>query len=99
MLKISLIDSHTERRLVLEGKLIAPWAVELKAACENARRDLDNRELIIDMKHVMTISQEGENVLLEFMNEGVKFHCRDVFTKHVLKELSRRTKHNLQEAK
>jgi hypothetical protein len=99
MLKISFIDSLTERRLVLEGKLIAPWAAELKGAYENARTGLDDRELVVEMKHITTISQEGENVLLEVMQKGVKFRCRDVFAKHVLKHLSRRTKQKLPEAK
>lgn len=97
--KILLIDDRTERRLVLEGRLTAAWAAELRAARENARADLDDRELVIDMKHVTTISQEGENLLLEFMNEGLKFLCRDVCTKHLLNQLSRRTKLKFQEAK
>jgi hypothetical protein len=99
MLKISLIDNARRCRLIVEGKLIAPWAAELKSACENARADLRGRELIIEMKHITTISQEGENVILEFINEGIKFRCDGVFAKHVLKELSRRAGRNLGEVK
>ena len=99
MLKISLIDSFTQRRLVLEGRLIAPWADELRAACESAKVHLDHRELVIDLKHITAISREGENVLLEFMSEGVKFRGHDVFAKHILKQLSRRTKQKLQEVR
>ena len=90
MLKISLIDSAKQRRLIVEGKLIAPWAAELRGACAEARVDLHGRELVIEMKHMTTISQEGENVILELINEGNKFRCKGVFTKHVLKELTRR---------
>ncbi len=32
MLKISVVDSRIERRLVLEGKLIAPWVAELRTS-------------------------------------------------------------------
>jgi hypothetical protein len=46
------------------------------------------------MKHITTISQEGENVILELMNGGIKFRCDGVFTKHVVKQLSRRTGRN-----
>jgi hypothetical protein len=91
MLKISLIDSATERRLVVEGKLLAPWVAELRSACEMARADLRDRELVIEMKHITIISQEGENVILELMNGGIKFRCHGVFTKHVMKQLTRRT--------
>jgi hypothetical protein len=99
MLRISFIDSPTQRRLILEGKLIAPWAAELRTACEKTRADLRGREVIIDMKHITTISQEGENVLLELINKGIKFRSRGVFTKHVLKQLTRRASSNLQETK
>ena len=99
MLKISLNDGRTQLRLVLEGKLIAPWAAELKSVCESARADLDGRELIIDMKHVTAISQEGENVLVRLMKDGARFHCCDVFTKHIVKQLSRRASQEVQEKK
>ena len=99
MLKISLIDGAKQRRLIVEGKLIAPWAAELRSACEEARVDLHDRELVIEMKHMTTISQEGENIILELINEGHKFRCHGVFTKHVLKELTRRASRDLREAK
>jgi hypothetical protein len=99
MLKISLIDNARWRRLTVEGKLIAPWAAELKSACQKARADLRGRELVIEMKHIATISQEGENVILQLINEGIRFRCDGVFTKHVLKELTRRAGKNLGEVK
>jgi hypothetical protein len=99
MLKISLIDSARRRRLIVEGKLIAPWAAELRGACAEARVDLHGRELVIEMKHITTISQEGENVIVELINEGNKFRCCGVFTNHVLKELTRRANRDLRETK
>jgi hypothetical protein len=99
MLRISLIDNDRRRRLIVEGKLIAPWAAELKNACEQARADLRGRELVIEMKHISAISQEGENVILELINGGVKFRCDGVFTKHVVKELTRRAGRNIGKVK
>jgi hypothetical protein len=95
MLKISLIDSARQRRLTVEGKIIAPWAAELKSACEKARAGLQGRELVIEMKQITTISQEGENIILELINGGTKFRCAGVFTKHVVKQLTRRAGRNL----
>jgi hypothetical protein len=97
MLKISVIDSRRTRRLILEGKLIAPWAAELKTACDRARADLDGRDFVVVAKHLTAISQEGEELLLELMNDGVKFRGYGVFTKHVLKQLARRMRGNIQE--
>jgi hypothetical protein len=99
MLKISVIDSARQRRLIVEGKLIAPWAAELRSACEEARLNLHGRGLISEMKHITTISQEGENVIVELINEGNKFRGRGVFTKHVLKEVARRANRDLRETK
>jgi hypothetical protein len=95
MLKISLVDSARQRRVVVEGKLIAPWTAELRNACQEARADLGGRELVIEMKHVTTISQEGENVILELLNEGIRFRCDGLFTKQVVKDLTRRANRNL----
>jgi hypothetical protein len=95
MLKISLIDSARQRRVIVEGKLIAPWAAELRNACEGARADLLGRDLVIELKHLTTISQEGENVIVELINAGFKFRCRGVFTRHVLKQLTRRANREL----
>jgi hypothetical protein len=99
MLRISAIESPRQCRLILEGKLTSPWAGELKGACERAKADLRGRELIVDMKHIVAISQEGENVLLELMNDGVKFRAYGVFAKHILKQLTKRTRTEVQEAK
>jgi hypothetical protein len=95
MLKISLINSARQRRLIVEGKLTAPWAAELRNACQEARADLRGRELVIEMKHVTTISQEGENVILELINRGIRFRCSGMFTKHLLKDLTRRASRSL----
>jgi hypothetical protein len=92
MLKISVIDTQTQRRLVLEGKLIAPWVAELRAAWMAANASRRDRELVVDMAGVTSISPEGENALLELMDKGTRFRCRDVFTKHLIQQLARKSK-------
>jgi anti-anti-sigma regulatory factor len=99
MLKISILDTPRQRRLVLEGKLITPWTAELTSASEKAAADLDGRELVIDMQNLTAISEDGENVLLALMNEGVRFRSSGVFTKHVMKKIARRSRKNIQEPK
>jgi hypothetical protein len=92
MLRISVIDNRTERRLVLEGKLIAPWVAELRTAWRAANGEIEDRALVVELKDVCVISQEGENALFELMNAGAKFRCSGVLTKHVIQELRRRRK-------
>lgn len=90
MLKISIMEGHTQRHLIVEGKLVGPWVAELKGVCEKANANLLGRKLVIYMKHLSAISQEGENVLFELIQKGVKFRCCGVFTRHVLKQIARR---------
>jgi hypothetical protein len=92
MLKISVIERPTERWLVLEGKLIAPWVAELRTAWRGANELFGSSALVVDLKNVTAISQEGENALLELMSEGAKFRCSGVLTKPLIQELARRHK-------
>jgi hypothetical protein len=68
-------------------------------ACNRARADLDGRDFVVDVKNLTAISQEGENLLLELMNAGVKFRSDGVFTKHILRQLARKRRGNLEERK
>ena len=99
MLKISVIDSKTQRRLVLEGCLIAPWAAELRIAAQQAATGLANRDLVVDVRNLIAISGDGEAALLELMNQGAKFRSLGMFTRQVLKRLARHARPNHKETK
>jgi hypothetical protein len=90
MLKISTIDTKSERRLVVEGKLIEPWLAELKRTWNGAGEGLQGRKLVIDLQNVTVISREGESGIYELMQEGARFSCGGVLTKHLLKRLAQR---------
>jgi hypothetical protein len=92
MLKISIIDSSKQRRLVLEGKLTGPWVAELRTAGKAANEGLQDRKLVVDLRNVTFISEEGEAALSELMSNGAKFCCAGVLTKHVLQQLTRGSK-------
>jgi len=89
MLKISIVESPRRRQLVVEGKLIEPWAAELTRAWGNAKADLNGRDLIVDLRSLTAVGPEGENVLLQLMREKVKLRC-GVFMKEVISGLRRR---------
>lgn len=87
MLRISVVETPRSCRLVVEGKLIAPWTAELTSACEKAKADLNGRELILDLRSLTAINAEGESVLLQLMKEKIKFRC-GIFLKEVLRRLA-----------
>jgi hypothetical protein len=90
MLKITVVEGSRRRRLIVEGKLIAPWTAELASAYQTARTDLQDRDLIVDLRSLTAISPEGEAVLLELMREKAKFLC-GVYMREVVRQLARRT--------
>jgi hypothetical protein len=90
MLKISTVDCRRQRRLVLEGQLLAPWTAELRMAWLAAIADLHKRELVVDLENLTAISMEGEDVLFELMSQGARFHCRGVLTKSIVRQLARK---------
>jgi hypothetical protein len=96
MLKITVVEEQRRRRVIVEGKLIAPWAAELTRAYQTARTDLQDRELIVDLRSLTAVGPEGEDVLLQLMREKVKF-LRGVYMKEVLRQLARKTRGSLQE--
>jgi anti-anti-sigma regulatory factor len=90
MLKISTVDTGGKRRVVVEGKLTGPWAGELRKACDEARADLGSRVLIVDLKSVIALNAEGEEVLLQLMRDGFGIRSRGVFITESVRQLRRK---------
>jgi hypothetical protein len=90
MFKISIVETHGQRRLVLEGRLVPPWTAEVESAWRSASEQLQGRKLVIDLTNVTLIGPEGENTLFKLMKDGARFSRGDVLTKHVLRQLARR---------
>ena len=92
MLKISIKDGKASRLLVLEGKLIAPWANELMKTA-SPERSAANR-LVIDLRGVTDISPDGEEALYALLVQGARFRRGGVFIKQVMKQLAHRMRRN-----
>jgi hypothetical protein len=85
MLKITTIETEVQRKLILEGGIVEPWAQELERAW--GRDSLGGRKLVLDLTGVTVISRDGTRVLHEMMNYGVEFICRGVYVSHVVRNL------------
>jgi hypothetical protein len=90
MFKISVVDTRSQRRLVVEGTLIGPWVAELRTSWRNACQERGARKLIVDLRNLTTISREGEEAIFDLMKKGAKFSCGGVLTRHVVKQLARK---------
>lgn len=92
MLKISLAETSAQCRVVLAGRMAGTGVTELRTMCARLKSELKGRTLVIEMKDVMFISQEGENTLLQLINLGAKLCAQGVLTKLVLRQLAHRSK-------
>lgn len=90
MLKISIVDSGAERRLVLEGALTPPTLMELRTAWLRACAGKQGRRIVLVFKNVTQVSAEGEAALWELMNRGVRISSGEAPTRHVLQQLIKR---------
>jgi hypothetical protein len=87
MLKISIVDSGAERRLVLEGALIPPSVIDLRTAWLRACAGKQGRRIVLVFRNITSISAEGEAALWDLMNRGVRFSSGGLPTKHGLQQL------------
>jgi hypothetical protein len=75
--------------------MVGTGITKLGTVCARLKSELKGRALIIDMKDVMLISQEGENALLQLIDHGAKFCPDGVLTKLILQQLAHRSKKQL----
>ncbi len=74
MLKIESVRMSDGRpTLRLEGRLIGPWVIELRRACERALTD--SAGLVLDLSEVTFVDQAGLELLCSLGQQGVAFDC------------------------
>lgn len=90
MLRITVVETVSEQRWTLEGRLVQPWISELKATwtkTETARRE---RKCVVDLTGVTSIDKNGEKVLAELSKEGAELIATGCYTSHVVQNLNRK---------
>ena len=87
MLKITVFDTQSEQKLVLEGKLAKPDVAVLEAAWENALGTLGKRSCIIDLTNTTSIDPQAEGILLDMKRHSARFVACGISTKHQLEQL------------
>jgi len=75
MLKIESARTTDGRaKLVIEGRVVGPWVVELELACE---RELAGAagELTLDLSEVAFVDRDGLDLLCGLGRRGVRLDC------------------------
>ncbi len=99
MFKMTVTDEDNERTLLVEGTLTGPFVEQLRSTCRRMYLAPLGRQLVLDVRNLSVISQEGENLLLELIAENVKLRCQGMFTRLVLNRLARRARRELEETR
>jgi len=90
MFRITVVESPSEEKWILQGQLVGEFASELS---ENWRASLDqgsNRLRVVDLSDVTSIDKSGEEILLKMLCQQAKFVASGIYTRHLLEELQAR---------
>jgi anti-anti-sigma regulatory factor len=91
VLKITLMETQTENRWVLQGQLVGPWVQELRVLWKKKRQAYTGQRCVLDLNDVTFIDQTGERLLRAICKKGAHLVASGMYTKHVLEKMQ--TKH------
>jgi ABC-type transporter Mla MlaB component len=86
-MRITVLDDQADQRLMVEGKLAAPWVAELESTWEQVRQEARNRPILIDLTGVTRIDRKGEAALVAMVAEGARPTAKGIYWKCVVKQL------------
>jgi anti-anti-sigma regulatory factor len=87
VLKITIMETATDRRWIVQGRLVGPWVSELRTTWKRAHKSQDNRTCIIDLNDVTFIDKSGERLLRAMSKKGAQLIARGLYVRHVLEQL------------
>jgi hypothetical protein len=90
MLRITLNETPTEQQWTLQGRLVGPWAAQLRTCWDDSQAARQGRSCVVDVTNLTSVDESGEQVLRTMIREGAKFRACGVYTAHLLKSLGQR---------
>jgi anti-anti-sigma regulatory factor len=95
VLKITIVETETDRRWIVQGRLVGPWVSELRTTWKRAHRSQDKRACVIDLNDVTFIDKSGERLLRAISKKGAQLIASGVYVKHLLEQLKTAGKRGL----
>ena len=92
MLKITITETETETRWILQGKLVGPWVHELKSSWKKRHRTQTGKGCVVDLNDVTSIDKSGERLLRAMSKRGAQLMANGIYTKHLLDKLKSTSK-------
>ena len=90
MLKITVTETQTESRWILQGQLVGPWVRELRKYWKEKHATESLKSCVVDLNEVTFIDKSGERLLRAMYEKGADLTGDGMYTKHLLEELKTR---------
>ena len=87
MLRITITDGIGSLTFRLEGKLIGPWAEELRRCWCQPQEGRETRKLFVYLTDVSSIDPLGSELLSDMQSAGVILTGRGVQTRYLLRRI------------
>jgi DNA-binding LytR/AlgR family response regulator len=87
VLKISIEETPTELRWVLEGRLTGLWVTELRKSWESKQLRRTGRMCIVDLNEVVSVDGEGEELLSAMFKQGAQLIGTALYIEDLLERL------------
>ena len=84
MLRITLNETPTEKRWILQGRLVGPWVGEMRTSWKRRHGNASGRTCIVDLSDVTFIDTRGERLLRTMSKEGAQFIATGIYIKHIV---------------
>ena len=95
MLKITITETQTENRWILQGRLVGPWVGELRSYWKQKHRLHSGQRCLVDLNEVTFIDKSGERLLRAMSKKGAELVANGMYTKHVLEKVKATGKSSL----
>ena len=92
MLKITVLDSGLEQKVMVEGKLTEACVPELESAWNQARQGGGSRPIVVDIRGVTAIDLKGEAALETMIAEGARLAVKGLYCEYVVGQLMNRAR-------
>ena len=86
MLKITIDETPTEKRWILQGSLVGLWVSELRRTWKKTHRPENNQPCVVDLNDVTFIDEKGVRLLRAMSKQGAQFVATGLYIKHVVQQ-------------
>ena len=95
MLKITITETQTEDRWILQGRLVRPWVRELRFSWKKKHRTQSSQRCVVDLNDVTFIDKSGEKLLRAMFKQGAELVASGRYPRHLLEKLKATGKDSL----